>query len=115
MESSRTRILILCLAMSIWVLLTRARALNVMASLDVTRPCHRNLDNTAREFSSGAIFEIVGAFLCHVNSIPDAPLFTQCFLIQGSNVTSGPHNKLVSNPKRTRSLEGVWPPSRFRS
>ena len=50
-----------------------------------------------------------------VHSVPVAPLFAQCFLIHGSNVTSRPHKKLVSIPKCTRSLEGVWPPGRFRS
>ena len=32
-------------------------------------------------------------------SVPVAPLVTQYFTIQGLNVTSGPHKKLVSNPK----------------
>ena len=50
-----------------------------------------------------------------VYSVPVASLFTQCVLIQNSNITSGPHKKLVSRPWRTRSLEGVWPLGRFRS
>ena len=62
---------------------------------------------------SSCVFDVVAQHQVH--SIPVAPLFTQCFLIQGSNVTSGPHKKLVSMPRRTRSLEGVWPPGRFRS
>ena len=66
----------------------------------------------ARAFSS-SVFDVVSQRqLC---SVPVAPLFIQCSLIQNFNVTSEPHKKLVSNPKRTRlSLEGVWSPDRFR-
>ena len=66
----------------------------------------------ARAFSS-CVFDVVAQRQVH--SVPVAPLFTQCLLIQGFNATSGPHKKLVSISRRTRSLEGVWPPGRFRS
>ena len=74
--------------------------------------CPRHSQSSARALSS-CVFDVVAQRQVH--SIPVAPLFTQCFLIQGVNVTSGPHKKLVSIPRRTSSLEGVWPPGRFRS
>ena len=35
------------------------------------------------------------------NPFPSLPILAQCFLIQGSNISSGPHKKLLSIPRRT--------------